>query len=196
EIKQLARPVVAMQSYPPAGGGYSERQLGAISPFPIRRLDLGIIDFETTDPAERIADDGPLRRQLVFARQMLKLTAAAFVLFVVRAPRLGPPGSRLHDSQESRPGESAVKLKIAQLDQISRCGARDEHRAAIPQPADSITPRGNPCDVHRLPCRLDRTHRRPSSRAIRAQPPALLAPSAGIGFRDCRALSSASAAAT
>src|SRR5262245_23229651 len=114
---------------------------------------------------------------------MLELAAAALVLLVVWTTWLGSSFPRLDHSEKPCPSESAVKLKIAQLHQITRCRARDEHRAAIAQPADSVSSRGDPGDVHRLPRRLHRAHRRPSSRAIRAQPPALLAPSAGIGFR-------------
>jgi hypothetical protein len=196
EIKQLARPIVAMQPDPPTRRGDRQRELAAIAPFPIRRLDLGIIDFETADPAQRVANNRPLRRQLMFVRQMLELAAAAFVLLVVRTTRLGSPWSRLHDSEKSSAGESSMKLNVVELDEISGCGARDEHRAPIAQLADSVTSGGDPGDVHRFPRRLDRAHLRPSSRAIRSQPPLLLEPSAGMGFRDCRAPSSASAAAT
>jgi hypothetical protein len=41
EIKQLARPIVAMQSDPPTRRGDRQRELAAIAPFPIRMLDLG-----------------------------------------------------------------------------------------------------------------------------------------------------------
>ena len=46
EIKQLARPIVAMQPDPPTRRGDRQRELAPLAPFPIRRLDIGVIDFD------------------------------------------------------------------------------------------------------------------------------------------------------
>ena len=105
EIEELARPIVAMEPDPPTRRRDREGELGAIAPFAIRRLDLGIVDLEVADPAQRVADNRPLRRQLMLGREVLQLAAAAFVLArSADSAAVDPAGTRLHDSDEVERG--------------------------------------------------------------------------------------------
>ena len=98
--------------------------------------------------AGRVADKATPGLELRLVREVLKLTATAFVGDVVRTPRLDSDRRRLEHAAGPRPREAPVLAKAVELDEIAGRGARNEHRPSVGQTADPVSAGGEAQDSY------------------------------------------------
>jgi hypothetical protein len=119
---------------------------------------------------------------------MLELTAAAFVHQVVGTARVHSQRRGLDHSLDSGAGIPLVFANLAQFDEITRSGARDEDSFAVGQPPHTVSASGKTEDT-------DLRHRSASLRACRVHWLVDASSRARAGRRPSRTSCSARAAA-
>src|SRR5438105_5648040 len=125
--------------------------------------NFGIRHVQLADPAQRVAHDRALGGELAFVRDVLELTAAAMIVYVVRARRRDAADTRLHDFTDLRARVVAVPLQgiLTRTDAITGCGARNENDPPIGQSPDAVPSHRYAGDGHEV------GHSRPSRRPRR-----------------------------
>src|SRR5438132_4050266 len=125
--------------------------------------NFGIRHVQLADPAQRVAHDRALGGELAFVRDVLELTAAAMIVYVVRARRRDAADTRLHDFTDLRARVVAVPLQgiLTRTDAITGCGARNENDPPIGQSPDAVPSHRYAGNGHEV------GHSRPSRRPSR-----------------------------
>jgi len=90
-----------------ASGRSRKRELGAVPDVELGRLELGIGDVEPAQAPQGIAHESGAGGALHRHREMLELTAAAFIGRVMSAAGLDAVRARLDDRRRPRAGEPA-----------------------------------------------------------------------------------------
>jgi hypothetical protein len=151
-----------MQSSDPALARASEvqRELTAIPPWQIARLDIGIGDIPAPDPSQRIADDRSLGLELRAVREVLELAPAASISGVMRTGRFHARGRRCFERDQLSPRE-ALRPRQPDARDVTRRrpGDEDDHVVGA---TDAVASRRDRSDRQR---RAGVDHRSASRRA-------------------------------
>jgi hypothetical protein len=133
-----------------AGACSLETKRDAISVLEFREgwNDLGPLDLQPAEPAQRVGDDPGLCTQLRFVAQMLQLAATTEI--EVRAGRVASVRAGLDELKRARPRPLATLFDVLDLDPLAGCGSRDEDDGPFGSPGEAMTPGYDGLDLERF----------------------------------------------
>jgi hypothetical protein len=127
-----------------------ERDPVAILELGCGRLDLGWLDFDFTEAAQRVGDDAGFGGRLCRVVEMLELATAADRVVGTRRIAAGWAGG--NDAEESTARPLTVALDDLDLDLLARRSARNEHDRGVGLSSQAIASRddGGDLEAYRL----------------------------------------------
>src|SRR5512133_3611269 len=177
ELKDVDGIVERMEPDGPASrpvATHPERELAAIAPLRLARLDVRRLDLASADARERVADDEALRLELCVVADVLQLAPAAPVDAIVITDRIHAIGRRL-DELANRPTCESPSGVQFDADPVAPRRARNEHDDAIRAPNTVATGRDGIDDD------FGRRHRIASNRAARVHASAVGGAAGSLG---------------